>query len=131
MPLLNVKTRFVPLVESSEKRQTIRPPRIDGRDPKAGDILHFFHGLRTKQCRRLGRAVCTGSCGVVIRADSYCLDACGPVTNARLLDHFAKADGFECWRDMTPFFLAGGRKRFFGILIEWDVFEAVALEAGQ
>ncbi len=53
MPSLNFQARFAPLVESGEKRQTIRAYRKDGRDPKRGDKLYLFTGMRTKACRPL------------------------------------------------------------------------------
>ena len=52
MPALNF-TMFVDKVESGEKRQTIRAYRKDGRDPKPGDPLYLFTGMRTTACRRL------------------------------------------------------------------------------
>ena len=38
MPALNFQARFAPLVESGQKRQTIRAYRKDGRDPKPGQL---------------------------------------------------------------------------------------------
>lgn len=57
MPLLGFQSRFAQLVESGEKRQTIRAYRKDGRDPKPGDRLYLWTGLRTKGARKLGEAV--------------------------------------------------------------------------
>ena len=53
MPALNFQAQFAPLVESGEKRQTIRAYRKDGRDPTPGCKLYFFTGMRTKACRPL------------------------------------------------------------------------------
>lgn len=51
MPSLNFQERFVPLIESGQKCQTIR---LVGKRPiKPGDPLFLFTGLRTKKCRRL------------------------------------------------------------------------------
>lgn len=51
MPLLNFELRFAGLIESGEKRQTIRAQR---KYPiKAGDKLYLYTGVRTKNCRKL------------------------------------------------------------------------------
>jgi hypothetical protein len=72
VPSLSFQAQFVPAVENGlaelagkplphdgvrPKRQTIRAVRK--RPFKVGDTLHFFWGMRTEYCRRLGRAVCT------------------------------------------------------------------------
>lgn len=38
---------------SGEKRQTIRANRKDGRDPKQGQPLMLYTGMRTKSCVKL------------------------------------------------------------------------------
>ena len=53
MPALNFQARFAADVESGAKRQTIRALRRDGRDPKPGQPLYLFTGLRTTSSRRL------------------------------------------------------------------------------
>lgn len=73
MPAFNFQQRFVPGVENGlariahappvhrdvrQKRQTIRARRKDGRDPKPGDTLKLFTGMRTKQCVKLGETRC-------------------------------------------------------------------------
>ena len=76
MPALNFQKQFADAVESGlfdlrgeprpdrligvrPKLQTIRLYRKDERDPKPGQTLYHFTGMRTKQCRRLGEAECT------------------------------------------------------------------------
>lgn len=58
MPSLNFKNRFVPLIESGAKRQTIR--KLGKRYFIAGDKLYLFSGLRTKNCHRIfsGLIIC-------------------------------------------------------------------------
>lgn len=51
MPALNFKAQFAPLVESGAKRRTIRAFRKDKRDPKQGDTLYLYTGLRTKYAK--------------------------------------------------------------------------------
>ncbi len=51
MPSLNFEKQFVPLIESGQKRQTIR---VERKNPiKVGDKLYLFSGLRTKYCYRI------------------------------------------------------------------------------
>ena len=104
MPLLGFQKQFADLVESGEKRQTIRAYRKDGRDPKVGDRLHLYAGLRTKQCRKLGEAVCGVSSSVFI----YCTarGACrialhGVAMPVDQIESFAKSDGFDSSKAMT------------------------------
>ena len=99
MPALNFKAEFAPLVESGEKRQTIRKLRKDGRDPKVGDALYLYTGMRTKKCRKLGIAPCESVQPIEI--DEYgCLWLQCPehedsllVVHAPELGYIAKRDG--------------------------------------
>lgn len=52
--LINFKQQFAEMVESGEKRQTIRRERKGHRQIGKGDHLKLYTGLRTKQCRLLG-----------------------------------------------------------------------------
>lgn len=56
MPLLNFKKQFVQKILSGEKKQTIRAMRK--RPFKVGDRLYLYTGCRTKQCKKIGEAVC-------------------------------------------------------------------------
>lgn len=58
MPSLPFMKCWTQPVLSGSKRQTIRPVRK--RVYKPGQMLHFFTGMRTKHCVRLGRAECLG-----------------------------------------------------------------------
>lgn len=58
MVALNFKAEFADDVELCRKRRSIRAPRKDGRNPKAGDVLQLYTGMRQKICRKLGNAVC-------------------------------------------------------------------------
>ena len=134
MPALNFQARFAPLVESGAKTQTIRKRRKDGRDPKPGDRLVLYTGMRTKACRKLGD-------GIVTSAD--------PITISRLRPHsmpywevyrgeeqgywgadrcerpqdadrrFARRDGFRSWSEMYAWFEATHGLPFEGLLIRW------------
>ena len=123
MPALNFKQEFADLVESGKKRQTIRAYRKDGRDPKPGDTLYLYTGMRTKQCRKLGEAVCGGvytfglswswqERGIVaVRTGRGC-----PVHGG---EEVATQDGFESLADMVDWFEKVHGLPFEGVLIRW------------
>jgi hypothetical protein len=119
MPALNFQARFASAVESGEKRQTIRKRRKDGRDPKPGDTLYLYTGMRTKACRKLGEAVCTrvqevafgrmvmgGQRGTWFQGPGY-------------LKSIAKRDGFETKEEMLDWFEKTHGLPFEGLLIRW------------
>lgn len=121
MPALNFQKQFAPLVESGEKRQTIRAYRKDGRDPKVGDRLYLYTGMRTKQCRKLGEAVCTASRGMFIQRNGLTSD--DPNIPADL-DTFAASDGFKSFTAMRDWFHKTHGLPFNGVLIRWGEIES-------
>lgn len=120
MPLLNFKKQFATLVESGEKRQTIRAMRK--RPFKIGDHLYHYEGLRTKQCRKLLESEC-------ISVDDILIDKNGDVyINGRcfyesMKESFAYADGFRppgfLWEQMLNFFKIVHGLPFRGQLVKW------------
>jgi hypothetical protein len=50
MPAINFKREFVEPIKAGTKVHTIRARREDGHDPKAGDPVRCYTGMRTKQC---------------------------------------------------------------------------------
>jgi len=120
MPLLGYKKQFAPLVESGEKRQTIRA--IRKRPFKVGDRLFHYEGLRTKSCRKLLENNCDA-------ADDILIDVNGNVyINGRCLyesakESFAYNDGFRrpgCrWAQMLDFFKTVHGLPFRGQIIMW------------
>lgn len=128
MPALNFKPQFAPLVESGAKRQTIRAPRRDGRDPKAGDVLYLYAGQQTKECRKLAQAMCISSNTIGITENSFSIaykeigSDCPKIvkeTDIYLLDEFARADGFADWAEMRDWFASVHGLPFVGYLIRW------------
>lgn len=117
MPALNFQAQFAALVESRKKRQTVRAKRKDGRDPKKGDTLYLFSGMRTKNCRRLGTARCESvreimiySNGIKFAADGDLgVDWFGAYSMSAL--RFARADGFDTFAAMLDWIerLTGSR----------------------
>ena len=115
MPLLNYKKQFAPLVESGEKRQTIRAMRKRPFNP--GDRLYHYTGLRTRSCRKLLESDC-------ISADKIDIIPHGTVFINDLrrtgsMEEFAAADGFDTWEDMLEFFERTHGLPFTGQLIMW------------
>ena len=122
MPALNFQAKFAPLVESGEKRQTIRKLRKDGRDPKPGDRLYLYTGMRTKACRKLGEVKCKkvypiklyvrSRYGPLGRVVSMIGSPCGVTRLARL-------DGFKSAAAMFDWFEKTHGLPFEGLLIRW------------
>ena len=122
MPALNFQRQFATAVESGEKRQTIRAYRKGGRDPKPGDTLYLYTGMRTKQCRRL----CVVRC---LSADPVRIDALGYDRLPHSLhgdrregpspDSFARRDGFANFAEMRDWFQKTHGLPFSGLRISW------------
>lgn len=119
MPALNFQSQFAQAVESGDKRQTIRAPRKDGRDPEPGDLLHLYTGMRTKACRKIGERRCRKVMPVVIDFNSVRLNGDSfLLTEAR--ETFARADGFEDWTAMRQWFEKVHGLPFRGFVICWE-----------
>ncbi len=121
MPALNFKKVFANDVESGQKRQTIRKFRKDGRDPRSGQTLYLYTGMRTKSCRKLSEDECVEALPIwidqhengiaIIILDGDQLDSVG-------IAKIAKADGFKNTGEFLTFF--GTRfEPFYGLLIRW------------
>jgi hypothetical protein len=116
MPAYNFKPEFAPLVESGEKRQTIRKKRK--RPTKAGDILYLKTGMRTKKCRGLKTVVCLSVRDFMMDENFWVGDI---AISAR--DSFAFLDGFRPYvgaaDKMTEFFEREYGLPFIGEVIRW------------
>lgn len=121
MVAYSFKGLFAPKILDESKRQTIRADRR--RHARPGEELQLYTGMRTKQCRLVGRAVCTSIRRVVISFGRGCADQVrvdgAPIGST--LDEFARADGFEDWAGLSAFWRVNhpGVDRFEGWLIEW------------
>lgn len=130
MVALNFKEQFADDVEDERKLRSIRAPRKDGRDPKPGDKLQLYTGMRQTGCRKLRDAVCQrvrpveiDYTGITIAGKRlYAGDAPayqgGPDPESYDGD-FARADGFDGFQDMVEFFKETHELPFKGLLIEW------------
>jgi len=56
MPAYSFKERFVTMILTGKKNQTIRKKRKG--QAKPGSILYLYYGLRTKWCRKLKEVIC-------------------------------------------------------------------------
>jgi hypothetical protein len=130
MVALNFKAQFADDVELGRKRRSIRAQRKDGRNPKLGDALQLYTGMRQKGCRKLLDAKCVRVRPVEIDYTGIKLDGrplyagdapsfTGGVDPESFDGDFARADGFDSFGDMVEFFRAEYGLPFNGLLIEW------------
>lgn len=123
MVAYNFKQQFVPLIESGDKRQTIRALG-KRRHARPGEPLQLYTGQRTRQCRKLltPDPVCEDVLPIAIRCSqngstavsvSLLFTALKPAE----IEALAKADGFEDVSAFTRFFEA--RMPFTGVLVRW------------
>ena len=118
------------------KRQTIRALGRR-RHARPGDQLQLYVGLRTKQCRLIGRARCVRTREILIgfRRERIHIGPAPDVPRTSIIESegllaFARKDGFRSWSEMKRFWAEThneGRKRktlppsrFIGVLIEWE-----------
>jgi len=132
MPAIGFQKRFVPLVESGEKRQTIRAMRK--RPFVVGDRLYLYSGMRTKQCRKLGEAsaievstVRITRKGIGFEAEDGSFEALlvedPPPHKESLCDYEAQQDGFADFNEMIEWFEENHRLPFVGQKIRWGALE--------
>jgi len=115
MPLLGFKKQFAEMIESGAKCQTIRAYRKDGRNPKPGDTLYLYTGLRTKQCRKLKDVICENVSHLDI-TDTREIYVDYVFQNRMEEAVMSFKDGFESPQD---FFEETHGLPFRGLLIEW------------
>lgn len=138
MVALSFKSQFEAPVAAGLKLQTIRANRK--RNPRVGDRLQLYVGMRTKQCRKIRPdVVCTAVWPIEIWV-SRLMDS--GITSVAIngiylrrgeIERLAQLDGFPCqfWRDgeiyparraMGKFWLdTHGEGRFEGVLIRWSL----------
>lgn len=131
MVAINFKPEFIVLIDSGQKTRTVRRVRKSG-NPKRGDILQLYVGLRTKACEKIREVRCT-------RVRPIRITRMGVTLGDRVLyagdspayqgapdpeaydGDFARADGFDCFTDMVDFFHQQYGLPFEGQLIEWTL----------
>lgn len=124
MVAIDFDPRFEVAIREGWKTQTIRKPRE--RNPRPGDMLQLYTGMRTADCRRICQDVrCTDVLSVEITfGDDGGIDRI--VTDGvpvKDLDAFAVRDGFTDSDDMAAFFKLkhGPMEIFHGFVIEWSM----------
>mgnify|MGYP000654548188 CR=1 FL=1 len=120
MVALNFQKQFAAKVESGEKDQTIRALRKDGRDPKLGDRLQLYTGMRTKACRKLvdPDPICGEVLLLTITSNAVCSER-GVIQTQENLNYFAIADGFKDWQALQKWFQKTHGLPFTGQLTRW------------
>ncbi len=133
--VLNFTAAFAPLVEAGTKKHTIRAKRADQRDPKVGDELRLYTGLRTKQTRLLRSAYCfyvVPICiqylikqmyenGVLIEEPCTLIWVNHTLFGDDEADALARADGFDNSASLAKFFENSEGLPFDGLLIGWGI----------
>jgi hypothetical protein len=132
MVAYSFRPRFVDPILSGRKRQTIRAHRK--RHARPGEDLQLYQGMRTRHCRLIGKATCTGTVNVAIVLASDGADwihlSDGRHVDGDRLNEFAQGDGFEDWRAMREFWKVEhpeiadflktpGGALFEGVIITW------------
>lgn len=118
MPAINFMKQFAEKIKSGKKKQTIRPLRKDCRNPRPGQSLYLYTGLRTKGCRKIGEVICKNVEQFTIE-ENYEI-----FIGVRCLEleekyNLAKADGFDSFRDFVDFFIKRYGLPFYGLIIKW------------
>ena len=127
MVAYNFKKQFAALVESGEKKQTIRA--IGRRRHAApGNALQLYTGQRTKSCRKLLDAVCTETQRITISITdkeglSIWWTDTGYAFTLSEMEALATADGFghdgsDPIKEFIEFFES--RSPLYGVLIKWN-----------
>ena len=104
MVALSFQKQFGPPILSGVKRHTLRNPRK--RDPRPGDTLQLYTGMRTKFCRLLGTATCLGIVELRLSFVEEIVEYASGATvyqGKEQLDTFAVSDGFASWAEMAAF----------------------------
>lgn len=98
------------------KRQTIRAYG-KRRHARPGEELQLYYGMRTKQCRLIGRAHCIYVQPIHIKVFPKRLN----IAFVMDYDAFAREDGFADAREMRDFWEEEhGLGEFNGVLIRWE-----------
>jgi hypothetical protein len=106
------------------KRQTIRAVGLR-RHARPGETLQLYHGMRTRQCFKIGEARCVEVAPILIHVDAedpWLGVQVGDNAGTLADDEFARADGFGSVEDMWLFWRQEhpGVRDFKGMLIRWE-----------
>lgn len=107
------------------KRQTIRSVGRR-RHARPGETIQLYTAMRTKQCRKLGEALCKSVEPIRIFVHQAVIEVGGrKIGTPASLDDFARSDGFTSWAEMQKFWFAEHEETvrlgpFVGVLIRWN-----------
>lgn len=114
MVALNFSPQFAYAVSVGWKTQTIRQKAR----AKPGQAIQLYTGQRTKDCRKLGDAVCIDCTYIGLTARGITLGDVSKFPGDR--DDFAKADGFSDYAAMWKWFSERyDTQSFTGHVIRW------------
>lgn len=124
MPAYNFKPRFAVLVESGQKRQTIRQT---AKGATRGATAYLYTGQRTAYCRKLGEGTITDVLPIEIGRHA-CSEPYASITEHdgkrthlahEHLDALARDDGFANGEEMAEWFADQYGLPFTGYLHQW------------
>ncbi len=116
MPSLGFQRRFVPLIRQGKKKQTLRAYRRDRRDPRPGQTLFLFSGMRTIHCFLIRKVLCKSVFPVEIRYHEGVRVAHGSPCK---VERLARLDGFKNGAELFEFLEKTHGLPFRGLLIRW------------
>lgn len=116
-----IQPRFVPMIRSGDKLNTIRPkPK---REIKPGDIIDFRQWSGKPYCSKQIKVIEVEVTDVsAIKIDSHAVlkgDRLIKWPHLDELNYFAKRDGFKDWFDMRDWFTSTHSLPFEGVIITW------------
>lgn len=125
MVAYSFQRRFVGPIRSGAKAQTVRADRK--RHARQGEALQLYTGMRTTNCKLIGRAICASVEPIRFDFDAQdvTIGANPPMTDLAQLDAFSQADGFEDFRGLVEFWRDhhSGVQQWEGVLIRWRDFQ--------
>lgn len=113
MPAYSFKERFIPLIKSGEKKQTIRSKRKC--QAKPGDTLYLYFGMRTKWCTKILETTCIAVSPIEIKKNGSVYIG-GAKLNDLDKDMLAYHDGFrpDSLQDIRV-----NKKGCFNVMFRW------------
>ena len=103
MPALNFQTQFAAPILAGRKPFTLRAPRKDGRDPKAGQPLYMFTAMRTKKCKKFAEKPCRFAVTIKLSWHLVSIPTIGDLISEREIELFSRLDGFENYAAFCAF----------------------------
>jgi len=119
MVAFNFKSYFADDVESGRKPGSIRQKK----KCEVGDKIQLYTGQRTKKCRKLGEAICTGVCRIRVTEESpwTMFETEGEIETSINGRSFYEIEGFENSNDFVDFFRRHYGLPFNGYYHQWAV----------